>query len=75
MLKVRKKLALRQETVRRLTDNQLAHAVGGLGGNYRCTGGLSGCGETWENTTACITAVTCASDCICPTDRCGSLVP
>jgi bacteriocin-like protein len=44
--KLSQKLTLHKETVRVLTDKELAAVAGGAGGTAACTGGTCGCPVT-----------------------------
>lgn len=56
-IQTRRRLSLSKETLRNLSERELAAAVGG--GTTTCCGTTSGC--------------TYASECFCPTDSCGTI--
>jgi bacteriocin-like protein len=51
--KLAKKLTLHKETVRVLTEKELAGIEGGAGHTSACTGNTCGCGTCGNNFTTC----------------------
>jgi hypothetical protein len=67
----RKKLALKQETVRMLSQHHLGHAVGGaLDTHNQCSLGrcasITGCGCPTLNTACCSAGIGCYTPVDCP---------